>query len=84
LITSAVKLKRLRKRNSFDNKCRKLKRKRKRKNYAGSKTTPNLNKEKEPLWYRVPESSSTAKKRRKTNGDQEGCRLGLKPAPDER
>ena len=23
------------------------------------------------------------KKERKTNGDQEGCRLGLKPAPDD-
>ena len=44
---------------------------------------PTLIKEKEPLWYRVPYSSSTAKGKGKISGDREGCRLGLKPAPDE-
>jgi hypothetical protein len=47
------------------------------------KPLPTSIKEKEPLWYRVPYSSSTAKRKWKINGDQEDCRLGLKPAPDE-
>ena len=43
------------------------------------KTTPTLIKEKGPLWYRILLSSSTAKRKGKINGDQEICRLGLKP-----
>jgi hypothetical protein len=56
----------------------------KRKNYASSEKpltgVPTLIKEKEPLWYGVPQKPSTKKKR--INGNQEGCRLDLKPAPD--
>jgi hypothetical protein len=48
------------------------------------KTTPHINTiEKDPLWYQVLFISSTTKKKKEVNGDQMGCRLDLKPAPDE-
>ena len=55
------------------------------KNYAGSeKPLPTLIKEKEPL-YLVPSTVKLLHQRinKKINRDQEGCRLDLKPSPDE-
>jgi hypothetical protein len=43
--------------------------KRKEQTTQAVKATPHIIKEKEPLWYRVPYSSSTAKRKRKINGD---------------
>jgi hypothetical protein len=43
------------------------------------KTTFTFIKEKEPLCYQLPYSSTTKKK--KVNGDQEGCMIYLKPSP---
>jgi hypothetical protein len=45
-----------------------------------SNPLPALMKDKEPLSYCIPYNPSTNKKRGGINGDQEGCRLGLKMA----
>ena len=56
----------------------------KKENYAGSKKPlPTLFKEKEPLWYRVPYRNPPSKEKEEIDGDQDGCRLDLKPSPDE-
>jgi hypothetical protein len=59
------------------------KKKRKEKLRRQWKPLPTLNKEKEPLGTEYRKAPPPRKGKEKINGDQEGCRLGLKPAPDE-
>jgi hypothetical protein len=47
------------------------------------KTTPYINQEKGATLVTVEVKRSTAKQKKKVNGDQEGCRLNLRPVPDE-
>jgi hypothetical protein len=52
------------------------------KNYAGSEDhSPHQLRKRSHFGTEIV-SSSTKKRKGKINGHQEGCRLGLKPAPD--
>jgi hypothetical protein len=54
-----------------------------RKNYAGSESHPHNNEGKGATLVPSTVKLLHREKEGKINGDQEGCRLGLKPAPDE-
>ena len=58
-------------------------RKRKRKNCQAVKATPHINKGKGATLVPSTVKLLHREKEGKINGDQEGCRLGLKLAPDE-
>jgi hypothetical protein len=58
--------------------------KEKRKNYAGSENhSPHQLRKRSHFGTEYRKAPPPQKKKGKINGDQEGCRLGLKPAPDE-
>jgi hypothetical protein len=56
---------------------------RKRKNSQAMKATPHINSGKGAILVPSTVKLLHRKKEGKNNGDLEGCRLGLKPAPDE-
>jgi hypothetical protein len=60
-----------------------LSRKRKRKSTQAVKATPHINKGKGATFVPNTVKLLHREKGKKINGDQEGCRLGLTPAPDE-
>jgi hypothetical protein len=57
---------------------------RKRKNYAGSEShSPHYLRKRSHFGTEYRKAPSPQKGKEKINGDQEGCRLGLKLTPDE-